>query len=109
MQESRPVLVIKNAGYGETSTPDNAKFKIGDAASARHNEGHWEDCAIIAVVPPRYPPEWALHDALKQPRPLMVSQNKKRSITYCVRRENQPEHHYDWVSEKSLKQRAVAA
>lgn len=71
----RPILEIKDAGYGETPECDS-RFKVGDVVLRRKRK--WLSdlptrCVIAAVVPPGFPPEYAIADARKQPRPLMVS------------------------------------
>lgn len=100
---NNPIIEVLDAGHGETPIPEDSKFNLGDEVLVRVSGRHFEPATIIAVVPPGYPPEYALHDALKEPRPLMVSKNRKRSITYIVRDPSKEDHHYDWIAEKHIK------
>lgn len=97
------MLHVKDAGYGTTPTPENAKFAIGQSVEARRTDGKWFAATVTAVVPPGHPPEYALHDVLEQPRPLMITRNRKRSVTYIIRRPDEAEGRYDWVHEKNLR------
>ena len=101
---SNPIIQVLDAGRGETPLPEGAKFNMGQEVLVRVSGRHFEPATIVAVVPPHYPPEYALHDALGEPRPLMVGKNRKRSITYVVRDPSKDEHHYDWVGEKHIKE-----
>ncbi len=82
----KPVLMVTNAGRGKTPPCPDAKFKRGDMV--RRRKLKWlahlpEICAIVAPVPPGFPPEYALADISGRPRPLMVS-TESRALRYIV-------------------------
>lgn len=80
-----PILLVKNAGTGETPLCES-KFGIGDVVKRRNLKwlaGLSDVCVIVAVVPPGFPPEYALADVRKESRPLMVSR-PSRAIRYIV-------------------------
>jgi hypothetical protein len=64
-----------------------AKFKINDVVRTRRLK-HLGDlagrlCAIAAVVPPSFSPDWALADLRGSPRPLMAEVGR-HYVTYLV-------------------------
>lgn len=72
------ILVVKNAGYGTTPDCPAAKFKVRDICTLRK-----ERVVVAIVVPPGHPPQYALADAFKRPRPLMISR-ASRAVTYII-------------------------
>lgn len=81
-----PVLMVTNAGYGETPLCPQAKFKANDIVRLRrrkHLAGLPEKAAVAVVVPPGVPPEYAIADATKSPRPLMITR-ESRAVRYIV-------------------------
>lgn len=83
---ARPVLMVTNAGRGETPPCPEAKFKPGDVVKVRNRKAlaHFPREAVIAVaVPPGFPADYALADLVKEPRPLMVRKPNK-TITYIL-------------------------
>jgi hypothetical protein len=86
------ILLVKNAGHGETPPRPNALFKCGDVVKVRDKKAlaHFPRELIIAVaVPSGFPPEYALADLVGEPRPLMISKGS-RAIRYILVRENDP-------------------
>lgn len=84
--EVRPVIIVRDAGRGETPAVPNAKFKRGDVVKVRNTKAlaHFPREAVVAVaVPPNFPPDYALADLMCEPRPLM-HQSGKRTITYIL-------------------------
>lgn len=80
-----PILLVRNAGTGETP-PCDSKFGTGDVVKRRNLKwlaGLPDVCVIAAVVPPGFPPEYALADAKSEPRPLMISRSS-RVVRYIV-------------------------
>lgn len=73
-------LLVNHAGYGVTPPCPTAKFRISQVLKAR---GRKEFCAVVAVVPPGFPAEYALADVKKEPRPLMITK-ERRCVTYIV-------------------------
>jgi hypothetical protein len=81
-----PVLLVTDAGYGETPACPEAKFKPGDVVKWRR----MGDGYIVAVaVPPGFPAEYALADLTKTARPLMI-RKPSRAIQYVMVREGDP-------------------
>ena len=81
----RPVLLIKDAGYGETPKCES-RFQIGDLVKRRNRKwlaGLPEICVVVAIVPIGFPPEYAVADASKEPRPLMVMKGA-RVVQYVI-------------------------
>lgn len=80
------LLVVRDAGRGETPPCPAAKFSVGDVVKVRRLKHllHLSTIgAIAAVVPPGFPPEYAWADATKRPRPLMITR-PFRSVSYIV-------------------------
>lgn len=70
-----PILLVINAGSGETPIPSDALVKLGDILDIHDaNTGEQKEAIIIAIVPKGTPPDYAIADQAepKQPRPLMV-------------------------------------
>lgn len=81
-----PIVVVKNAGRGTTPDCPFARFGRGDVVKLRKVKavaGLPAEAVVAAVVPPGFPPEYALADLLKEPRPLMVSV-PRRNISYIL-------------------------
>lgn len=81
-----PILVLTNAGRGETPPCPAACFKRGDVVRVRNRRylAHFPREAIVAVaVPPGFPPEYALADLLGEVRPLMITA-PSRAIKYIL-------------------------
>lgn len=75
---------------GETPPSPDAKFKRGDVVKVRNTKAlaHFpREAVVIAVIPPNFPPDWALADLLGKPRPLMHQVGKNR-VTYILVQEN---------------------
>lgn len=82
---NNPILQVTSAGFGETPIPEDAQFQIGDRVTVfeARNEPRLSG-AIHAVVPAGVSPEYAMADQHEQPRPLMMTRNRKRKTTYIV-------------------------
>lgn len=81
-----PILLIHNAGFGETPPCDDARFKRGDVVRVRNTKAlaHFPREAVVAVaIPPGFPADYALADLMKEPRPLMISK-EMRCISYIL-------------------------
>jgi len=78
-----PLLLVKDAGHGETPLEPSAKFKLGDMVRVRGGR----QGAVACVIPKGFPPEWAMADLQKKPRPL-VTTKPKAGVSYIVGFEN---------------------
>jgi hypothetical protein len=90
-----PVLLVQNAGYGETPPCPQALFRARSVVRLRRRKhlAHLpEKGAVAAVVPPGFPADYALADLRKEPRPLMVTR-ERRAVTYIVLFEGNPTPH----------------
>ena len=90
-----PILQVMNAGKGTTPSCPEAKFSVGDVVRVRRLKHlkHLPDRAAVAiVVPPGFPPEYALADAGDNPRPLMITK-PSRAIRYIVGFDKNPTPH----------------
>jgi hypothetical protein len=89
---SNPLLLIKDAGRGETPACAEAKFKRGDVVKLR-NRAHLaalpRELVVAVAVPPGFAAEYALADLLSEPRPLMISR-PRRVVSYVLVREGDP-------------------
>lgn len=86
---TNPVLMVNNAGRGETPPCPAAKFKRGDVVKVRrrrHLLNFPEELSVLVAVPPGFPGNYALADLLGEPRPLMIAA-PRRAITYILARE----------------------
>lgn len=82
---NRPVLLVRNAGFGETPVPADALMQPGATLNVIDQNDGSERLAIIrAVVPAGVPQEYAIADQNGLPRPLMISTNKHRGTTYVI-------------------------
>lgn len=82
---SNPILLVQNAGYGETPVPKNALLRPGATMVINdENDGSKSDAVILAVVPRGGCIEYAIADQNKQPRPLCVSDNESGQTLYVV-------------------------
>ena len=89
---SNPILMVLDAGLGTTPACPDARYSKGQVIKRR--AVRWlKDrpilASIAAVVPPGFPPEYAMADAFGQPRPLMVTASK-RSVHYVVAFDGDP-------------------
>lgn len=73
---NNPILMVMNAGHGETPPCPDAIFRRGDVVKVRNTKRllHFPREAIILVaIPPGFSPNWAQADLLNQPRPVMTA------------------------------------
>ena len=72
---------------GPTPPCSEAKFKVGDVLRVRRRKhlGNYRGqlCAVAAVVPPNYSPDWAMADLRGRPRPLMAAVGRN-CVQYIV-------------------------
>lgn len=80
------VLLVKDAGHGETPPCPNATFKPGDVVKWK---GMGDGYIVAVAVPPGFPAEYALADLTKTARPLMITK-PSRTIHYIMVREGDP-------------------
>lgn len=80
-----PILLVQNAGFGETPVPANALVQPGATMVINdENDGSKSDAVVLAVVPRGGCIEYAIADQNKQPRPLVVSDNNSGQTLYVV-------------------------
>lgn len=87
-----PILVVMNAGYGETPIPKDALCAIGSELNIHDaNTGEQELAKVIAIAPATVPPEYALADQAnpKQPRPLIMEFQPQAQTSYVIQRQHQ--------------------
>lgn len=81
----RPILLVKDAGFGETPVPADALVQPGATMVFNDaNDGSKSDAVVLAVVPAGGCIEYAIADQNKQPRPLVVSDNETGETLYVV-------------------------
>lgn len=86
------ILLIKDAGRGETPPCPNANFKRGDVVKVRNKRklARFPRELIVAVaIPPGFPVEYALADLVGESRPLIITKSS-RAVLYILVRENDP-------------------
>jgi hypothetical protein len=82
---SRAILMVENAGYGDTSVPADALLQPGAVLVINdENDGTKSDAVVLAVVPTGGCIEYAIADQNKQPRPLVVSDNHAGETLYVI-------------------------
>lgn len=80
-----PMMLVKNAGFGETPVPANALLQPGATMVINdENDGTKSDAVVLAVVPRGGCIEYAIADQNKQPRPLVVSDNHSGQTLYVI-------------------------
>lgn len=81
-----PILLVTDAGHGETPACPEAKFAVNDLVTVAGNPlipPAPTPAVVVSVVPPGFPPEYALADAAGQARPLQISKPLGH-ITYIL-------------------------
>jgi len=85
---SNPILIIQNAGFGETPVPADAFWQPGEEIGTASDEAPETgvDAIVRAVVPVGVPVEYAMADQAKppEPRPLMLQKRKRHKETLYV-------------------------
>jgi len=88
MSKRNPVLLVQNAGFGETPVPADAFWQPGEEIGTASEDAPTEgvDAIVRAVVPVGVPVEYAIADQAKppQPRPLMLRDRKPHKETLYV-------------------------
>lgn len=80
-----PILLVQNAGYGETPVPDDALLQPGATMVINDaNDGSKSDAVVLAVVAKNGCIDYAIADQNKEPRPLAVSFNESGETLYVV-------------------------
>jgi hypothetical protein len=83
---SNPVLLVTNAGRGETPPCAAAVYKRGDVVKVRRTKalaGFPAEAIVAVAVPPGFPAEYALADLVGEARPLMITR-PKRWVSYIL-------------------------
>lgn len=86
---NNPILLVHDAGYGETPPAEGARFKQGDVVKVRKKRSlasFPHEAVVMVAVPPGFPAEYALADLLGERRPLMVTK-PSRSVRYILANE----------------------
>lgn len=78
-----PILMVKNAGRGETPVPADAIVKPGDKIGL-HRDGEYVERAVIAVAPAGSCIDYVIADQSGQPRPLMVREATYDETVYVI-------------------------
>lgn len=89
---ANPLLLVKDAGYGETPPCPEAAYKRGDVVRVRRAKAlaaFPPEAVVAAVIPPGFSPDWALADLLGEPRPALA-QVGARVVTYILVNEGDP-------------------
>lgn len=77
-----PILLIQNAGFGETPVPEDALFQPGERVNMSRTDRANEAMmlTVVAVCPWGTPIEYAMADQAqpKLPRPLMLEDRRRR-------------------------------
>lgn len=101
-----PILLVQNAGYGETPVPKNALLQPGATMVINdENDGSKSGAVVLAVVPRGGCIDYAIADQNKQPRPLCVSDNESGQTLYVV--EHKGQHIY--ITQAQMKRGLDAA
>jgi hypothetical protein len=84
----RPILMVNNAGYGETPVPTDALFQPGELITAARHDAPTAPVEVVclAVVPKGCCVDYAMADQAtpRQPRPLMIRSRKAYGETVYV-------------------------
>lgn len=87
-KQRRPILMVTNAGYGNTPVPSDALVQPGATVTAARNDAPTVpvEITILAVVPKGCCVDYAMADQAipKQPRPLMIQNRKAYNETVYV-------------------------
>lgn len=86
---TNPVLVIKDAGRGETPSCEAAVYHPGDVVKVRNTRAlaHFpRELVVLKAIPPGFPAAYALADLVGDVRPLMITA-PKRCISYILCRD----------------------
>ena len=82
---ANPILLVKDAGFGETIVPSDAHFQPGEKiiAGLSHENDREVEVVCIGVAPVGVPIEYAIADQSepKQPRPLALTRRKEHDET----------------------------
>ncbi|MER9814249.1 hypothetical protein [Mesorhizobium sp. M0129] len=82
---ANPILIVANAGRGETPIPSEALLKPGDELNIHNSEDASQRPAkCIAVAPAGVPVEYAIADQTGVARPLMITKPKHREPIYVL-------------------------
>jgi hypothetical protein len=87
-----PILLVNDAGHGETPKCGSAVFKPGDVVKvsrARATAHMPAEAVVLVAVPPGFPGEYALADLLGEARPLMITKTTGH-IRYILVNEGDP-------------------
>jgi hypothetical protein len=87
MVKGNPILLVTNAGFGETPVPSEAILQPGDEFNAIADDGSVDLCLVLAVVPAGVPPEYARADQAtpRKARPLAMGWRELDELSYLVK------------------------
>ena len=83
MTMGNPILMVTNAGRGETPVPKDAILKPGDKIGL-HRDGAHVERTVTAVVPAGDCIDYAIADQSGLPRPLMVREAVYDETVYVI-------------------------
>ncbi|RWQ56515.1 MAG: hypothetical protein EOS82_03190 [Mesorhizobium sp.] len=80
-----PILLVNDAGHGETPVPSDALLKPGDVLNIHNSEDDTQRPAkCVAVAPVGVPVEYAIADQTGTARPLMITNPAHREPIYVL-------------------------
>lgn len=80
-----PILLVRNAGHGETPIPADALLKLGDVLQIHDsNTGTQHPGKVLAIAPVGVSIDIALADQSGQPRPLMQREATHKEMLYVL-------------------------
>lgn len=72
---NHPILMVMNAGRGETPACEAAIFKPGAVVKVRNTKAlknFPREAVVLVAIPPGFSPDWALADLVGEPRPALA-------------------------------------
>jgi len=81
---SNPILLVQDAGIGETPVPKNALVAVGEEMGIHDGEGGERKAVVVAVVPALGNVDYAIADQNKKPRPLCIRPDVYDETTYVL-------------------------
>ncbi|MER9130733.1 hypothetical protein [Mesorhizobium sp. M0768] len=79
------ILLVTNAGHGETMVPSGALLKPGDILNIHNSEDDSQRPAkCVAIAPAGVPVEYAIADQTGTARPLMITKPRHREPLYVL-------------------------
>lgn len=81
-----PIVLIRDAGHGETPACPAARFTRGDVVRVRRTKAlvaFPPEAVVLVAIPPGFSPDYALADLMGEPRPLMIREGR-RTVAYIL-------------------------